>query len=220
MTTQVTDPVCKMRVSVGDNTLHADYSGERHYFCSRHCQEKFQANPAAYLKPQGSMPEQSGAMYTCPMHPEVRLPSPGNCPQCGMTLEAVEPAMIVSSTAEYTCPMHPEVVRNGPGSCPICGMALEPRNAPSENHAELDDMTRRLKISAALAAPVFVMAMVSELAPATDAGFCFDDRVAMAGICLGHAGGMVGRLAELSARCRCREPTRDAQHDGCGAGVF
>lgn len=56
-----------------------------------------------------------------------------------MALEAVEPAMIVSSTAEYTCPMHPEVVRNGPGSCPICGMALEPRNAPSENHAELDE---------------------------------------------------------------------------------
>jgi len=25
-------------------------------------------------------------MYTCPMHPEVRLPSPGSCPQCGMTL--------------------------------------------------------------------------------------------------------------------------------------
>ena len=171
MTTQVTDPVCKMRVSVGDNTLHADYSGERHYFCSRHCQEKFQANPAAYLKPQGSMPEQSGAMYTCPMHPEVRLPSPGNCPQCGMTLEAVEPAMLVSSTAEYTCPMHPEVVRNGPGSCPVCGMALEPRNAPSENHAELDDMTRRLKISAALAAPVFVMAMVSDLAPQLMPGF-------------------------------------------------
>ena len=27
------------------------------------------------------------ATYTCPMHPEVRQPSPGACPKCGMTLE-------------------------------------------------------------------------------------------------------------------------------------
>jgi uncharacterized membrane protein YraQ (UPF0718 family) len=26
------------------------------------------------------------AMYTCPMHPEVRSPSPGRCPKCGMDL--------------------------------------------------------------------------------------------------------------------------------------
>ena len=27
------------------------------------------------------------AIYTCPMHPEVRQPAPGRCPKCGMTLE-------------------------------------------------------------------------------------------------------------------------------------
>jgi Cu+-exporting ATPase len=27
------------------------------------------------------------AIYTCPMHPEVRQDHPGNCPKCGMTLE-------------------------------------------------------------------------------------------------------------------------------------
>lgn len=26
-------------------------------------------------------------IYTCPMHPEVRQPSPGTCPKCGMALE-------------------------------------------------------------------------------------------------------------------------------------
>lgn len=25
-------------------------------------------------------------IYTCPMHPEIRQPSPGACPKCGMTL--------------------------------------------------------------------------------------------------------------------------------------
>ncbi|MDO8489251.1 MAG: heavy metal-binding domain-containing protein [Candidatus Omnitrophota bacterium] len=28
-------------------------------------------------------------MYTCPMHPEIRLDRPGDCPKCGMDLEAV-----------------------------------------------------------------------------------------------------------------------------------
>lgn len=32
-----------------------------------------------------------GAVYTCPMHPEIRQDHPGNCPQCGMTLEPLIP---------------------------------------------------------------------------------------------------------------------------------
>ena len=28
-------------------------------------------------------------LYTCPMHPQIRLPGPGHCPICGMTLEPV-----------------------------------------------------------------------------------------------------------------------------------
>ena len=73
--------------------------------------------------------------------------------------------MAVPGSVEYTCPMHPEVVRSEPGSCPICGMALEPRNAPAEDNAELRDMTRRFWTSTALALPVFVMAMVTDLLP-------------------------------------------------------
>jgi Cu+-exporting ATPase len=57
--------------------------------------------------------------------------------------------------------MHPEVVQIGPGTCPICGMALEPKTVTSEepeNH-ELADMTRRLVVATALAAPVLLLAM-------------------------------------------------------------
>ncbi len=58
--------------------------------------------------------------------------------------------------------MHPEIEQDHPGNCPICGMALEPKNvlanAPEEN-AELADMTRRFWIGAALALPVFLLAM-------------------------------------------------------------
>lgn len=83
----------------------------------------------------------------------------------GLNLEQVPPVPAKSDATEYICPMHPEVVRNEPGSCPICGMALEPRNAPAEDNAELNDMSRRFWVSAALALPVFVMAMVSDLVP-------------------------------------------------------
>jgi hypothetical protein len=31
--------------------------------------------------------QQTGTtIYTCPMHPTVRQPTPGDCPKCGMTL--------------------------------------------------------------------------------------------------------------------------------------
>jgi len=37
-----------------------------------------------------SAPIKAGAIYTCPMHPQIRLAGPGNCPICGMTLEPVK----------------------------------------------------------------------------------------------------------------------------------
>jgi Cu+-exporting ATPase len=71
----------------------------------------------------------------------------------------------------YTCPMHPEVSEPGPTSCPFCGMALEPRAATSDarDDPELADFQRRLKIGAALTAPVFLLAMVGMFPGATDA---------------------------------------------------
>jgi Cu+-exporting ATPase len=69
----------------------------------------------------------------------------------------------------YTCPMHPEVQQDHPGNCPKCGMTLELRTVAvgSDNQAstELRDMTQRFWIGAALALPVFVLAM-THLIPA------------------------------------------------------
>ena len=67
----------------------------------------------------------AGALFTCPMHPEVQQEGPGACPDCGMALEPMMVAGLETRT-EYTCPMHPEVRQDGPGACPDCGMALEP----------------------------------------------------------------------------------------------
>ena len=65
----------------------------------------------------------------------------------------------------YTCPMHPEVRRSRPGTCPICGMTLEPVQPASVvgQNLELRDMTRRFWIGAALAAPVILLNMTTEI---------------------------------------------------------
>ena len=100
-----------------------------------------------------------GAIYVCPMDPEVRQRDPGSCPKCGMALEPETPGP--STRTEYTCPMHPEIVRHKPGSCPICGMALEPRTVSidDEESPELTDMMRRFLFAAMLALPILALAM-------------------------------------------------------------
>src|SRR6202040_87061 len=58
--------------------------------------------------------------------------------------------------------MHPEIRRDSPGECPICGMALESETISAdgaEDNAELIDMSRRFWAGAALALPVFFLAM-------------------------------------------------------------
>ncbi len=164
------DPVCGMTVKP-ESPHRCEYRGVEYRFCSAKCLAKFQASPVDYLNPRPTQPPvaKSGVKYTCPMHPEIRQPSQGSCPKCGMALEPESP--VAMGAVEYTCPMHPEIVRNKPGDCPICGMALEPRNAPAEDNAELRDMTHRFWMSMALALPVFLAAMVSDLAPQVMPGF-------------------------------------------------
>jgi len=59
--------------------------------------------------------------------------------------------------------MHPQIERDHPGACPICGMALEPKTVSlghdEESASELNNMTRRFWVGAALAAPVLLLAM-------------------------------------------------------------
>ena len=166
------DPVCGMPVKA-DSPHRAEHAGQRYHFCSSGCLEKFQADPGRYISGEArhgeGVPSPSRVtVYTCPMHPEVRQPAPGSCPKCGMALEAVAETAAQAGRTEYVCPMHPEIVRDAPGECPICGMALEPRTVAGdeeEANPELEDMSRRFRVSAVLAVPVFLLAMVADLAP-------------------------------------------------------
>ncbi|WP_190293466.1 copper-transporting P-type ATPase [Roseibium aggregatum] len=126
-------------------------------------------------------------VYTCPMHPEIRQPEPGDCPKCGMHLvpeseaghhhhhhehESGDAASAKGgqydtvpagySGAVYTCPMHPEVRRTEPGSCPICGMGLELESATMADEGpnpELVDFTHRLWVGTVLTVPLLVFTM-------------------------------------------------------------
>src|SRR5512134_1156029 len=111
------DPVCGMTVTAGTPHQH-EHAGQRYYFCSARCLSKFIADPQQYLDQDAdhnagaghtapastaapSPPAAPGTIYTCPMHPQVRQPAPGNCPICGMALEPEMPALDDGPHPEY-----------------------------------------------------------------------------------------------------------------------
>jgi Cu+-exporting ATPase len=70
----------------GGTALH---QGQLYGFCDAKCRAKFEADPERYLQPRRPAPVQQAGEHTCPMHPEVRSQTPGDCPICGMALEPV-----------------------------------------------------------------------------------------------------------------------------------
>jgi Cu+-exporting ATPase len=83
-----TDPVCGMSVDPHTAKHRLAHEGQGYFFCSGHCRERFEAEPAKFLQPKP--PEAAapaGTIYTCPMHPQVKQVGPGSCPICGMALE-------------------------------------------------------------------------------------------------------------------------------------
>ncbi|HKQ30509.1 MAG TPA: heavy metal translocating P-type ATPase [Burkholderiales bacterium] len=87
------DPVCGMTVSPNP-AKSVTHDGKTFYFCSPGCVAKFRADPARYLRkgePAHVADAPAGAIYTCPMHPEIRQVGPGSCPICGMALEPLMP---------------------------------------------------------------------------------------------------------------------------------
>ena len=100
---ELRDPVCGMTV-IPASPHHLEHQGRSYFFCSAGCREKFAADPGKYLPEPAAagsalalaapdVPPAIGAIYTCPMHPEIRQDHPGNCPICGMSLEPLMPSL-------------------------------------------------------------------------------------------------------------------------------
>jgi P-type Cu+ transporter len=83
------DPVCGMSVEIKTAKHTAAHMGKAYYFCSAGCKTKFQSKPVKYLDSAALETEAviAGAVYTCPMHPQIQQTRPGTCPICGMALE-------------------------------------------------------------------------------------------------------------------------------------
>jgi P-type Cu+ transporter len=169
--TKVLDPVCGMTVDPAKAAGTSEYRGETFHFCSKGCKAKFDADPQRYLAAPGSEPMRPAAvpmaLHRHPAVPPGAAPSPAapaSAPPVATAPVATAPS--APDTRIYTCPMDPEVRQVGPGPCPICGMALEPLEISLEEtgNPELDDMTRRFWIGAALTAPLLAL-MVSEFLP-------------------------------------------------------
>ncbi|MBI3620748.1 MAG: heavy metal translocating P-type ATPase [Nitrospirae bacterium] len=134
-----TDPVCKMKVDPAKAADRYDHNGRTYYFCCGGCRQKFQADPARYLKPAAVSADPTFVSISSikSAHGQMRTSDGGdqgerrNLPLIPMT-DASPPrppspyATGKSGASLYTCPMDPEVKQAKPGPCPKCGMALEP----------------------------------------------------------------------------------------------
>ena len=77
-----------------ENHAHASHAHEHH--AHEHHAHATTAAPGA-----ATPGADDAAIYTCPMHPQVRQPRPGNCPICGMALEPELPTAGDEPNAEY-----------------------------------------------------------------------------------------------------------------------
>ncbi len=89
------DPVCGMKVAANAGKPSLAHNGVTYHFCAQRCHDRFAADPDHFLQglhraaPPVAPP---GTRYICPMDPEVVTDTPGDCPVCGMALEAEMPA--------------------------------------------------------------------------------------------------------------------------------
>ena len=113
----IRDPVCGMSVDPHATTHQHHLGGDTYYFCSVGCRSKFAAEPQKYLRhAPGKDTETSahpqGAIYTCPMHPQIRQVGPGACPICGMALEPEIATAASGESAELRDMRRPHAPRN------------------------------------------------------------------------------------------------------------
>jgi P-type Cu+ transporter len=155
---RVKDVVCGMMVDPQKAAQTVECSGEKYYFCSARCGERFAAEPEKFLAAPsaGGLQAHAGTSDTGQACADVRSPA------------ARASASASEEKIRYTCPMDPEIVRSGPGVCPKCGMALEPMDVvagEAQVDPEYDSMRKRFWVAAAVSGPLLIISMLGDLAP-------------------------------------------------------
>ena len=113
-------PVGGEKIKKSEAKISYEYKGKTYYFCCDMCKEKFMKNPEKYLEKKVEMKE----VYTCPMHPDVKLDKPGKCPKCGMKLEKKMMPMehMPAHIHEEKADEHMHMKGEEKASCPMMGM--------------------------------------------------------------------------------------------------
>src|SRR5438093_1923758 len=149
---KVKDPVCGMTVTPEKAAAKIEHAGNRYYFCSKGCAERFSRDPEKFLAAPAVAGMQHGSASA--EHGAAHRPE-----------AAASRVTTDEKKIRYTCPMHPQIIQVGPGSCPICGMALEPMDVVAEVEAdpEYESMLLRFWISAVLSLPLLLLSMLGDL---------------------------------------------------------
>src|SRR5436309_6136503 len=149
---KVKDPVCGMTVTPEKAAAKIEHAGNRYYFCSKGCAERFSRDPEKFLAAPAVAGMQHGSASA--EHGAAHRPE-----------AAASRVTTDEKKIRYTCPMHPQIIQVGPGSCPICGMALEPMDVFAEVEAdpEYESMLLRFWISAVLSLPLLLLSMLGDL---------------------------------------------------------
>ncbi|KTD42208.1 copper-transporting P-type ATPase [Legionella parisiensis] len=66
---------------------HCDHEDQKKHSKPKDAHKTCHQHHQMHKQPNLDEPRTVTGAYTCPMHPEVRQPGPGNCPICGMALE-------------------------------------------------------------------------------------------------------------------------------------
>ena len=85
------DPVSGQTVARAETPHMAKHDGQRFFFASAETLAVFESDPEAYAPERAAPPP--GAVYICPMCPEVESDHPADCPVCGMALEPMTPSL-------------------------------------------------------------------------------------------------------------------------------
>jgi Cu+-exporting ATPase len=136
------DPVCGMTVDMATARHRTHHAGSEYFFCGARCLERFTAEPARFVGASELPPPAAaeGALWTCPMHPEIVRDGPGSCPICGMALEPMTPTAGDESNPELT-DMTRRFWVGTALSAPLLAMAMAEHVGPHSLHAAVTSPT-------------------------------------------------------------------------------
>ena len=128
-----TDPICGMTVEPGRAAGKYEHNGQVYYFCSRHCVNKFAADPERFVPPvvkDDPATDRVCGMKVNPKSAAAKQDYDGQtyyfCSQHCLTKFNQDPARFAAATAQAA-------VESKSATDPVCGMKVDPEHAAGKH---------------------------------------------------------------------------------------